>query len=244
MENTIKLKNVSYKRNQRVILENINLAVQKGTTIGLLGENGAGKTTLMRSIAGIAKGARGTIKIKNEAGIVERKALVSYTDSLDGFSRGTKIADIVEFYSLVYTDFSNDKYRELSDFLDFGSDQQKLGELSKGMKEKLVISLTLARRASVYLLDEPFEGIDSMTRKKIVNSLIQWKSSEAVMVISDHYITEIAGLLDEVAIIKDDKLIAQEKAEKIREQGKSIEDFYEGLYEKGVQTDDELSKNE
>ena len=132
----------------------------------------------------------------------------------------------------------------MSDFLDFGSDQQKLGELSKGMKEKLVISLTLARRASVYLLDEPFEGIDSMTRKKIVNSLIQWKSSEAVMVISDHYITEIAGLLDEVAIIKDDKLIAQEKAEKIREQGKSIEDFYEGLYEKGVQTDDELSKNE
>lgn len=233
MKNTIELKDVSYKRNQRVILSNINLDIEKGTTIGLLGENGAGKTTLMRSIAGVAKGARGTIKIKGQAGIVERKALVSYTDSLEGFSNGTKIEDIVEFYSLVYQDFSDNKYRELSDFLDFGSDQQKLGELSKGMKEKLVISLTLARQASVYLLDEPFEGIDSMTRKKIVNSLIQWKSPEAMMVISDHYISEISGLLDEIAIIKDDKLIAHEKAETIREQGNSIEDYYEGLYEKG-----------
>ena len=244
MENTIELKNVSYKRNQRVILANINLEVEKGTTIGLLGENGAGKTTLMRSIAGVAKGARGVIKIKDETGIVERKALVSYTDSLDGFSKGSKITDIVDFYSQVYPDFSTNEYRELSDFLDFGSDQQKLGELSKGMKEKLVISLTLARRASVYLLDEPFEGIDSMTRKKIVNSLIQWEIPDAVMMISDHYISEISGLLDEVAIIKDDHLIAHEKTENIREQGVSIEDYYEGLYDEEVTTNDESQKNE
>ncbi len=244
MAKAIEVNELYYKRNQRVILSDIDLEVQSGTTIGLLGENGAGKTTLMRIIAGVAKGAKGTVKINDLASPIERKSQVSYMDPLNDFAKSSKLADIFDFYSSVYSDFDQNKYRELSDFLDFGSDQHKLGELSKGTREKLVISLTLARQVSVYLLDEPFEGIDSMTRKKIINSLIQWKSPEAVMMISDHYITELSSLLDEVAILKDQQLAAHEKAEKIRENGESIEDYYEKLYENGADQDDKPAKND
>jgi ABC-2 type transport system ATP-binding protein len=95
----------------------------------------------------------------------------------------------------------------------------------------LVISLTLARQASVYLLDEPFSGIDSMSRKKIINSIIQWKPADSLMVISDHYVSEIAPILDEIVVVKDNTIVVHKAADTIREEsGQSIEDYYESLY--------------
>ncbi len=82
------------------------------------------------------------------------------------------------------------------------SPDMRLGQLSRGMREKLVIALTFARKADLYLLDEPFSGIDPMARKKIINSIILWKDDKATILISDHFVNEIATLLDEVIILK------------------------------------------
>lgn len=100
------------------------------------------------------------------------------------------------------------------------------------MKEKLVIGLTLSRDTKVYLLDEPFGGIDSMSRKKIIQSIIKWKASDAVIVVSDHYVSEIASILDEVVIIKDKTIYTKKSAEEIRAQyAEGIEQYYESIYE-------------
>ncbi|MFT8767443.1 MAG: ABC transporter ATP-binding protein, partial [Lentilactobacillus hilgardii] len=202
-----------------------------GKIVGLLGENGAGKTTLMRLIAGVAKGYQGQISVVDESKIAAKKAIVSFSEQLSGFNQNMKIERIVRFYEDVYPDFSEDKYNQMAGFLQINEDQ-KLSQLSKGMREKLIIGLALSRRAKVYLLDEPFGGIDSMSRKKIINSIIRWKPDNATILVSDHYVSEIASVLDEIVIIKDKTVFAQKSTEEIREKfGEGIEEYYEKVYE-------------
>ncbi len=167
MTNTIEIKNLNYRKNYRSILEDVNLNIGAGKTVGLLGENGAGKTTLMRLIAGVAKGASGSISIDGKDDVSLKKSFVSFSEQLNGFSSSMRIDKIIRFYEDVYPDFSTEKYNQMAGFLQI-DEGLRLSALSKGMKEKLVIGLTLSRDTKVYLLDEPFGGIDSMSRKKII----------------------------------------------------------------------------
>lgn len=230
MNNLLSVKDLSYKKNQKQILHDVNLNLDKGKIIALLGENGAGKTTLMRIIAGVAKNYKGTVSLEGATKEAERKARLSFTDGLTGFSDSTKIKDIVNFYINIFEDFDADQFDQLREFMKLDLDM-KLSQLSRGMREKLIIALTFSRKVDLYLLDEPFGGIDAMARKKIINSIILWKAEDATILISDHFVNEIAALLDEVVVIKDRTIFVHKSAEEIRSNHESIEEYYEGLYE-------------
>lgn len=230
MSNLLTVKDLTYKKNQKVILQDVNLTLTTGKIIALLGENGAGKTTLMRIIAGVAKNYRGEIELAGFTKEAERKAKLAFTDNLSGFSDSTKISEIAQFYQIIFADFDINQFEQLREFMKLSLDM-KLSQLSRGMREKLVIALTFSRKVDLYLLDEPFGGIDAMSRKKIINSIILWKDPDATILISDHFVNEIAALLDEVVIIKDNIVLEHEAADKIRSKNKSIEEYYEGLYE-------------
>ena len=230
MNNLLSVKDLSYKKNQKQILHDVNLNLEKGKIIALLGENGAGKTTLMRIIAGVAKNYKGTISLEGATKEADRKARLSFTDGLTGFSDSTKIKDIVNFYINIFEDFDADQFDQLREFMKLDLDM-KLSQLSRGMREKLIIALTFSRKVDLYLLDEPFGGIDAMARKKIINSIILWKAEDATILISDHFVNEIATLLDEVVVIKDRTIFFFYLAEEIRSNHESIEEYYEGLYE-------------
>lgn len=230
MKNLLTIKDLSYKKNQKMILHDVNLNLASGKIVALLGENGAGKTTLMRIIAGVAKNYQGSINLKDAKSVQERKAILSFTDGLTGFSDSSKIADVVDFYVNIFSDFDENEFEELRKFMKLDP-EMKLSQLSRGMREKLIIALTFARQADLYLLDEPFAGIDPMARKKIINSIILWKSDESTILISDHFVDQIATLIDEVVVIKDNTVFAHKTADEIREEHKSIDEYYEGLYE-------------
>ena len=218
------------KYRDNIALNDISLSVYRKEIYGLIGENGAGKTTLMRIIAGVAKNYKGTVSLEGATKEADRKARLSFTDGLTGFSDSTKIKDVVNFYINIFEDFDADQFDQLREFMKLGLDM-KLSQLSRGMREKLIIALTFSRKVDLYLLDEPFGGIDAMARKKIINSIILWKAEDATILISDHFVNEIATLLDEVVVIKDRTIFAHESAEEIRSNHESIEEYYEGLYE-------------
>lgn len=231
MSDLLEIANLSYKRNQKNILKNINLRIKSGHFIALAGENGAGKTTLMRLISGVAHSNQGTILINSNHKSFEKKKHVSFTDSLVGFSENVKLIDIKNFYFKLYPDFSLAKFSEISEFLDIDKNN-KLSQLSKGMKERLIIALTLSRETDLYLLDEPFSGIDIMSREKIINSLLTWIEPKATVIISSHKLAEIANLIDEIVIIKDKGVYEHSSVEDIRNLKKmSIEDYFVSIYQ-------------
>ena len=230
MENLLEIRDLTYKKNLKTILDNINLNLQPGKIVALLGENGAGKTTLMRIISGMAKNYHGTVTISGESNVAERKAHLSFTDGLSGFANSTKIKEIVKFYEIIYQDFDQNQFEQLRQFMKLDS-EMRLSEMSKGMREKLIIALAFSRKADLYLLDEPFSGIDAMARKKIINSIILWKPENSTILVSDHFVNEIASMLDEIVIIKDKTIYTHKSTEEIREHHKSVEDYYEGLYD-------------
>ncbi|KRK70521.1 ABC transporter ATP-binding protein [Lacticaseibacillus nasuensis] len=231
MTDLLQIEHLDYQRNYHRILTDINLTLPAGQIVGLLGANGAGKTTLMRLIAGVAPHFRGSITVAGATAIAARKAVVSYSALLAGAPANARLEQLALFCERLYPDFAFAHFQQLA--TEFALDcHAKLSTLSKGNQRKFTIALTLARRSQLYLLDEPFDGIDSMTRKKILAGIIQWKPDAATMVISDHHVGDIANLLDSVVIIKDQRIVAHERADTIREtHHQSIEDYYEALYE-------------
>ncbi|WP_297820494.1 ABC transporter ATP-binding protein [uncultured Lactobacillus sp.] len=228
----LEIKNLTYKKNLRTILNDINLNVGYGKIVALLGENGAGKTTLIRIISGIAKNYRGNVAVNGQQDEEARKSQVSITDALKGFNESTKIDEIEFFYEKIYPDFDDHQFKELREFMKLSGDM-KLRQLSKGMREKLEIALTLSRKVPLYLLDEPFSGIDPLARKRIINSILLWKDPKATMIISDHFVNEITTILDEVIVVKDKTIASHIAADDIRANGQSIEQYYESMYEDG-----------
>lgn len=232
MSNLLEIENLTYRKNLKVILKDINLSLKHGKIVALLGENGAGKTTLMRIIAGINKNFRGMVAIDGVQSVADRKRVISFSDSLSGFKESTKVAKIINFYEYLYDDFDKNKFKQLQKFMRL-NENLRLSEMSKGMREKLIIALTFSRQAELYLLDEPFSGIDAMARKKIISSIILWKADEATILISDHFVNEIASMLDEVVVVKDKTIYCHKSTEEIRESNQSIEEFYENIYGEG-----------
>ena len=240
MSKILEIIGLKYKKNNKLILDNVNLNLDNGKIVGLLGANGAGKTTLMRLIAGVNAKTAGKIVVSGIESKAAIKSCVSMTYSLDSFtkSRGAlnsensiKVKNIVKFYLDVYPDFSLEKYQAMAKYLGIDSDT-KVARMSTGSREKLVIALTLARQVPLYLLDEPLNGIDIMTRKKIIKSIIQWKPDDSTIIISSHYVNEIASLLDEVVIIKDQTIYEVSSVEDIQTKYHlGIEDYYEKVYE-------------
>ncbi|MBW8009162.1 ABC transporter ATP-binding protein [Lactobacillus helveticus] len=229
MNDLLTVKDLTYKKNQKIILKDANLNLSSGKIVALLGENGAGKTTLMRIIAGVAKNYKGEVNLEGTTKEAARKAKLSFTDDLTGFSDSTKIKDVVKFYATIFQDFDENEFDELRKFMKLDNDM-KLSQLSRGMREKLIIALTFARKADLYLLDEPFGGIDAMARKKIINSIILWKDEKATILISDHFVNEISSLLDEVVIVKDHTILEHKSADDIRQNHETIEEYYESFY--------------
>ena len=225
---TLEIKDLSYHKNSKTILERVNLTLEAGKIVALVGANGAGKTSLMRVIAGLAKQYKGSVEVCGEGDEDRRKQHM--TDSLSAFRDSRKIKDVADFYRLVYPDFDDKQFADILEFMNL-NEEARLGSLSKGMKEKLIIALVFSRKAKLYLLDEPFSGVDAMSRKKIIKSMLLWKPEEATLVISDHVLDEIAPVIDEVVLIKKHSVLEQRSAEEIRAEHESIEEWYEGFYE-------------
>lgn len=212
-------------------LKDVDITLEKGKILGFLGPNGSGKTTFIKIVAGILRQSSGEIFIEGTKPGVKTKAMVSYLPDKNYLFKWMKIKDAVGFFKDFYEDFDEKRCKELLEFMNL-EEESKVTSLSKGMMEKLNLTLVLSRKAKLYILDEPLAGVDPVAREKILDAIIQNYNEDSSMIITTHLVKDIERIFDDVAFIKDGEIVLSGNAEDLRlQKGKSIDELFREVFE-------------
>lgn len=230
MNEIIKITNLGKKYYNKVALENINIYFEKGKIYGLMGPNGSGKTTLMKILIGLHKQTSGEVLIHGEPLSYKTKAYVAYMPTENFMYDSFKVSDILNYYDDMYKDFRKDVALEILRDIDVDT-KFLVSKLSSGLRAKVKLAITLARNVDIYMLDEPLNGVDILSRDVIVNLIIKYHSKEKTIILSSHLVNELEKLLDSVIFIKNGYVELEGDAEELRQKyGVSIENIYKEVY--------------
>lgn len=211
-------------------LDSINLTVESGKIIGLLGPNGSGKTTLIKLLNGLLTPTSGEILINGEKPGIKTKTQVAYLPDNSYLNSWMTVEQIVKMFGDFYADFRTELAYEMLQRLGI-TPKAKLKTLSKGNKEKVCLILVMSRNAKLYVLDEPIAGVDPATRDYVIATIINNYNPEASVIISTHLITDIEQVLDEVIFIKEGNVVLQKSVDEIRqEHGKSVDELFREVF--------------
>ena len=226
----LEIKNLSKSFDRKTILKDINLVIEPGKIIGLLGKNGAGKTTLIKLINDLLVPTSGEILINGEKVGVESKKIISYLPERTYLNKQMKVVEVISYFEDFYDNFNREKALKLFKDLDLDINQ-KLSKMSKGMQEKVQLVLVMSREADLYILDEPLGGVDPATRDYILDTILSNFNDDASVIISTHLISDIEKILDEVIFIDKGKVVLQSDADKLRNKEKaSIDEIFRRMF--------------
>lgn len=215
---------------KKVIFDNLNLSLESGKIIGLLGPNGSGKTTLIKLLSGLLSPAAGSILIDGKPVGHESKAVVSYLPERTYFNESLKVKSLVNMFKDFYADFDEARAYEMMELLNIDANMT-LKKLSKGNKEKVQLIMVMSRRAKLYLLDEPIAGVDPAARDYILNTILTNYDPGATILLSTHLIYDIEKILDEIIFIKNGEIICHKLADELREErGMSIDEIFREVF--------------
>lgn len=215
---------------KKPVIHDMNLELEPGKIIGILGPNGSGKTTLIKILAGILSRNEGEVTIDGRQIGVESKKIVSYLPERTYFSTSMKVKETIEFFEDFYEDFHRERAEQM--LANLGIDlNSKIKQLSKGTREKLQLVLVMSRDAKVYLLDEPMGGVDPAARDYILKTILTNYNANSSVIISTHLISDVEKVLDDVVFIKNGVIVLHESADNIREnKGKSIDALFREVF--------------
>lgn len=230
MRPILECRNLTKKYGNFSALSGLDLTLDKGEIIGLLGPNGSGKTTLIKLINGLLTPTEGSVLIGGLAPGPESKKLVSYLPDRTYLNRHMRVREIVNFYMDFYKDFSMEKAFSMLDSLDIDQ-RARLSSLSRGTREKVQLVLVMSRQADLYVLDEPLGGVDPAARDYILHTILTNYSEDASVLISTHLIADIENILDRVLFLQKGQLALNASVDEIRgEYGKSVDTLFREVF--------------
>lgn len=230
MSELLKCVNLTKSYGNLTAVDELNLSVQSGKIIGLLGPNGSGKTTLIKMINGLLTPTSGELYVNGLKPGVETRKIVSYLPDNNFLNSYMTAEQIIEMFADFYEDFRPELAYEMLEKLGV-SKTMKLKTLSKGNKEKVCLILIMSRNALLYVLDEPIAAVDPATRDYIVSTIINNYNPEASVIISTHLISDIEPILDEAIFINNGKIVLHKTVDEIREQsGKSVDEVFREVF--------------
>ena len=222
----VKCNNLCKNFDNKIILKDVNLSIQKGRIVGLLGKNGMGKTTLIKLINDLLTPTSGEVLINSETPNVNSKRVISYLPERTYLDKSMKVSQIITFFEEFYDNFNKEKAIKLLKDLDLDINA-KINKMSKGMQEKLQLILVMSREAELYILDEPLGGVDPATRDYILDTILSNFSEGASVIISTHIISDIERILDDVIFIDKGKIILTSSADDLRKkENASIDEIF------------------
>jgi ABC-2 type transport system ATP-binding protein len=217
----------------KAAVDGLDLEVPRGSFFGFLGPNGAGKTTTIRMLMGLAPPSSGSIEllglpmpergleVKGKVGLVPDESLLF--DHLTGL-------EFTEFVGRMYglaRPLARDRARELLTLFELDGDPRKLiGDYSKGMRKRVAMAAALIHRPELFLLDEPFEGVDAVGARLMKEILIEQVRHGATVFLTSHVLEVVERLCDRVAIIHEGKLVLTGTMAELRTGSQTLEDVF------------------
>lgn len=216
--------------NTSYALNDLNLSLERGQIVGLLGPNGSGKTTLIKLINGLLIPTSGSVLIDGMAPGTDTKRIVSYLPERTYLDNSMKVKDVIAYFADFYDNFVTERAYQM--LRDLGiSAEVRLRTLSKGTKEKVQLILVMSRNASLYILDEPIGGVDPAARDYILRTILTNYNEDATILLSTHLIHDIENILDRVIFIQQGQLMLNASVDEIRmERGKSIDSIFREVF--------------
>ena len=211
-------------------LDQVDITIEPGRIVGLLGPNGSGKTTLIKLANGLLTPSEGEIRICGLVPGKESHACVSYLPERTAIPTWMSVTQLLDFYQDFYADFRRDAAEEMLTHLNI-QPRQRIKQMSKGTREKVQLIMVMSRAAKLYLLDEPIGGVDPATRDYILSTIIGNYDPEAAVVISTHLIADVEKVLDDVVFINQGRIMLQASVDQIREEkGMSVDALFREVF--------------
>lgn len=230
MSEILRCENLTKMFGSTVALNGVNLTLESGRIVGLLGPNGSGKTTLIKIINGLLTPAFGNLYIEGDKPGVKTKTKVAYLPDNSYLNSWMTVSQIVDFFKDFYADFRAELAFQMLERLGIPA-SKRLKTLSKGNKEKVCLILVMSRNAKLYVLDEPIAGVDPAARDYVISTIINNYNPESTVLISTHLISDIEQVLDEVVFIKEGNIVLHDSVENIRtEHQKSVDELFREVF--------------
>ncbi len=216
--------------NGKLAVNGVSLQMEPGHVYAMLGPNGSGKTTWMKLAVGLLKPTAGEMLWNGAPVGIGSRREIAYMPTEPYFYGWMRVRDVGRYYADFFEDFRPEKFAELLERMEL-TPEMKVKTLSSGMTAKLKVAAALARHARVYLLDEPFNGIDLLARDQIAKAIVEAADAETVLALSSHLVEELETLADRVVFLSEGKLIESADVEEMRERtGLSLADRYRKIY--------------
>jgi ABC-2 type transport system ATP-binding protein len=217
----------------KAAVDGLSLTVPRGSFFGFLGPNGAGKSTTIRMLTGLIPPSAGTISLlgmpmpDREIEIKKRIGLVPDESLL--FDRLTGI-EFLEFVGRMYglaRPVAQERAGELLELFELADQRRKLiAEYSKGMRKRVAMAASLIHRPELFLMDEPFEGVDAVGARLMKDILLDQVRQGATIFLTSHVLEVVERLCDRVAIINDGKIVREGAMQELRSASETLEDVF------------------
>ncbi len=217
----------------KAAVDGLTLTVPRGCFFGFLGPNGAGKTTTIKMLMGLAAPTAGEIemlglRMPDDAVAIKRQIGLVPDDTLlfDQLTGPEFLAFSGRLYGLA-PDLARERSRELLALFEMDGHEQKLiGEYSKGMRKRVAMAAALIHSPQLFLLDEPFEGVDAVGARLMKDILADRVRRGATIFLTSHVLDVVERLCDRVAIIHDGKLVIDEPMARLRTGSETLEEIF------------------
>jgi ABC-2 type transport system ATP-binding protein len=207
-------------------VDHLNWSVPEGSLCALLGPNGAGKTTTLKMLLDIAhptSGSASVLGLDSQTQSLEIRRMVAFVSEDKVLYDSMTVGKVTRYYSSFFADWSEPAMDELLKAWNLPVNQ-KIRDLSKGMRTKFYLALSLARKPRVLILDEPTEGLDPVSQEEVLKLLTHWLTrGQRSAVIASHRLEEVERISDRVTIINQGKLLLNQDLDELKINWKTIE---------------------